>query len=145
MAILNQSDITSAIESILRAGLDGYIITRNEPINSDPGIARLVTNGWIGIYRGKESYVGYCTGSTPWLVDVDPRVVIQAVSLKNGETAESILQGYVEEVLDVLNSNKRLNNTIANSIGYEISYQFNDQNQIYFHQATIIIKGQTRA
>ena len=144
MAILNQSNITSAIESILRSGLEGYIITRNEPINEDPSIARLVTNGWIGIYRGNEIYAGYCTGSTPWLVDVNPRVVVQAVSLKNGEDAEGILQGYVAEILGVLNGNKRLNNTIANSTGYAITYQFNDQAQIYFHQATIVINGQVR-
>ena len=145
MSILNQSNITAAIESILRANLEGYIITRNDPINMDPSIARLVTNGWIGIYRGVETYNPYCTGNTPWLIEVNPRVVIQAVSLKNGEDAEGILQGYVAAVVGVLNNNKRLNNTIANSTGYEITYQFNDQKQVYYHQATIIIKGQVRA
>lgn len=143
--MLNQSDITQAIETILRASLTGYIITRNEPINSDPDIARLVTNGWIGIYRGSEDYSAYCTGDAPWLIEVSPRIVTQAVSLKSGADAEDKLQSYVAAILDVLNANRRLNNTIGNSTGYAITYQFNDSNQVYFHQATIILKGQVRA
>jgi len=145
MSILNQSLITKEIETILRAALEGYIITRNEPINTDPDIAHLVTNGWIGIYRGAEDYNAFVTGSSPWLVEVNPRVVVQAVSLKSGADAEDALQGYVAAVLGVFNGNKRLNNTIGNSTGYSITYQFNDMNQVYFHQATIIINGQVRA
>jgi len=145
MAVINQSVITAAIETILRTELEGYIITRNEELNRDPDIARLVSKGWIGIYRGAENYNAHTTGSTPWLVDVDPRIIIQAVSLKSGNDAEDILQEYVAEVMGILNANKRLNDTLAISTGYNITYQFNDANQIYFHQATIIINGQVRA
>lgn len=145
MAILNQSDITKAIQSIFQQNLPGYIITRNEPINVDPNLPRQAGNGWIGIYRGNEGYNAHTIGNMPWLVDVNPRIVVQVVSVLSGSDAENRLQDCIEEIIGVLNDNKRLNNTIAMSLGYDITYQYNDTQDIYFHQATIIINGQVRA
>jgi len=144
MAILNLKYITMAVESILKNNLFGYTIERNPERNEDPNVAAK-GSGWIGIYRGPVSYDAHTTGSTPWLVGVNIRVEVQVASMKSSEDAEDRLQDSEEEVLTVLNNNRTLNGTVAMINGYDIDYEFNEEERIYFHASIIIIRAEVRS
>jgi hypothetical protein len=144
MAMLNYSQITKAIEDLLRNNLKGYKITRNEGRNEDPNQA-LGKAGWIGIYRGTHDYNSHTTGSTPWLVSVMPLIEVQVADVSSGASAEDKLERAIKEITDILTANKSLNNTIAHTKGYKIDYQYQKLEQIYFHSAVITIKGECRA
>ena len=53
----------------------------------------------------------------------------------------------VSYVMDVLTANKKLNDTVNMTVGYEIKYDVNEDEeaQIYFHAAIITIKTEVRA
>ena len=144
MAILNFANVTKAVESILKGGLSNYMIKRNPERNVDPSKAAK-GNGWIGIYRGPLTYDAHTTGSTPWLVGLNVRVEIQVASMKSGEDAEDKLQKAEEEVLTVLTNNKDLNGTVNQTLGYDVDYDFNEDERIWFHAAIIIIRAEVRS
>jgi hypothetical protein len=145
MAILNYSDITKAIESILRQKLKGYVITRNERKNTDPNVCLIAGTGWIGIYRGSIDYSAYVISSRPWLVDPAPIVNVQVVSKLSGSDAEDRLQAAEEEVVNALDADRSLKNTVSTVLGYSMEYDYNSTNEIYFHGVNIKIKAQTRS
>lgn len=144
MTMLNLANVTKAVESILKRNLSNYSIERNPERNVDPSKAAR-GKGWIGIYRGPSSYNAYTTGSTPWLVDINIRVEIQVASMKSSEDAEDKLQEAEEEVLTVLTNNKKLDNTVSQTLGYDIDYEFNEEERIYFHASIIIIRAEVRS
>jgi len=144
--MINMKDITKAVKTILDDNLSDYIIERNPKRNEDPNIAAR-GKGWIGIYRGGLDYDAYTTGSTPWLAHPSLMVEIQAASLLSGADAEDRLQDAEEEIMDVLTANKNLNGTVSMTMGYEVKYEYNEDEeaQIYFHAAIITIKTEVRA
>lgn len=142
--MINYKDITRAIESILREDLTGYDIQRNPQRNTDPNIAAR-GKGWIGIYRGPLSYAAHTTGGSPWLVDIRPRVEVQAASMQSGADAEDRLEDAVKDVMDVLTANKKLAGTVAMTNGYEITYEYNTAEQVWHHAALITILAEVRA
>ena len=143
--MLNHKLVTQAIESLLRKNLTGYIIQRNEERNNDPNICLQAGTGWIGIYRGSISYNAAVISSRPWLVDVNPIIEVQVASVLSGEDAEDRLQDAEKEVLDVLNANYTLDGTVSHTSGYSITYEYNNQEQIYYHSAAITINAEARA
>jgi len=144
--MINMKDITSAVETILNDNLSGYIIERNPRRNQDANTAAQ-GKGWIGIYRGGLDYDAYATGSQPWLAHPSVIVEVQAASMLSGEDAEDKLQDAEKAVMDVLTANKKLNDTVNMTVGYEIKYDVNEDEeaQIYFHAAIITIKTEVRA
>lgn len=143
--MINYSDITKAIETILKAGTDGYTITRNELRNSDPSKAAKYGKGWIGIYRGPVDVAPYALGNRIWLYQVKPQVEIQAVSMKSGADAEDKLQAAEKEILTVLAANMTLAGTVAMITGFNITYEYNADVQVWFHSAIITITAEVRA
>ena len=142
--MINFKTILRGVEKVLRDNLTGYTITRNEPRNQDPDTAAK-GSGWIGIYRGKLGYSSYAIGGTPWMVEVETKIEIQCASMASGEDAEDRLQDAETEVLTVLNANKKLNNTVDMTNGYDIEYEYNDLEEVYHHAAIITLKSEARA
>lgn len=142
MAILNYSDITKAIETLLRRKLTGFNITRNQRKNADPN--RCIPDGWIGIYRGPIDYNANVMGSRPWLVDPEPLINVQVVG-RTGDEAENNLQDAEEKVINIIESDRTLGNTVSTILGYSMEYEYNTAENIYYHGVNIKIKAQTRA
>ena len=143
--MIDYSQITAAIKSILEAELDStYLITRNEERNVNPNLPQR-KGKYINISRGSVSYTAHVIGNTPWLVTVRPKIEIQVASMISGENAEDILQDAEKAVLDVLTANKKLNNTVAMTNGYDIEYEYNANEQIYHHASIITIIAECRS
>jgi len=144
--MINMTDITQAVETILNDNLSDYVIQRNPKRNQDANTAAR-GKGWIGIYRGGLDYDAHTTGSQPWLAHPSVIVEIQAASFLSGDDAEDRLQDAEKEIMDVLTANKKLGNTVNMTMGYDIKYEFNEDEeaQIYFHAAIITIKTEVRA
>lgn len=142
--MINFKDITQAIETLLNQNLTGYTITRNARRNSSPDIAAQ-NKGWIGIYRNAISYEPYGTGSQKWMTKIAIDVEIQVANMESGEKTEDQLQDAEKEVLDLLTANKTIGGTVAMTNGYEINYEFNADEEIYFHSAIITIRAEVKA
>jgi len=142
--MIDYGQITAAIKTILEAGLDKtYLITRNEERNVNPNLP-LRKGKYINITRGSQSLAAYTLGNTPWLVTIKPKIELQVSSMISGQDAEDKLQDAEKAVMDVLTSNKKLNNTVAMTLGYNIEYEYNQNEQIYHHAAIITINAQCR-
>jgi len=144
--MINMKDITKGVKKVLDDNLSDYIIQRNPKRNNDPNTAAQ-GKGWIGIYRAGLDYDAHTTGSQPWLAHPSVMVEIQAASFLSGEDAEDRLQDAEQEIMDVLTANKKLDDTVNMTNGYEIKYEFNEDEeaQVYFHAAIITIKTEVRA
>ena len=142
--MINFSIITAAVEKILRDGLSGYSIERNEKRNEDPSIAAQ-GKGWIGIYRGRLIYDPHTTGNRPWKVGVEVIVEAQAAHMGSGEDVEAAITAAENEILNVLNNNKNLDRTVLHTMGYEIAYEYNTQEEFYYQSALITVKAEVRA
>lgn len=145
MAILDYGSVTKAIEDLLCQKLTGFIITRNERKNTDPNKCLAPSDGWIGIYRGSIVYNSHVIGSRPWLVDPEPFINLQVASLVSGYDAEDRLQDAEKKVVDILESDRTLGNTVHTILRYKMDYEYNSDTEIYFHGVNIHIMAQTRA
>lgn len=142
--MINLATITAAVETLLKNNLASYNVNRNAMRATDPQqVAR--TNGWINVQRGSLSYRAVRTGSQPWQAQVAIRVEVQAASLASGADAEDRLQAAEEAVLAVLAANKKLGNTVDQTLGYDIEYLYNDGQQIWHHAAIITINAEVQA
>jgi len=135
--MIDFKSILDGLEHILRLNLTGYTITRNEPRNNDASVAAK-GKGWIGIYRGNMTYDVARIGATPWRVAIETKVEIQCASARSGEDAEARLQTAETEVLTVLHNNKKINNTVEMTHGFDIAYEYNDTIEDMYHLAAII-------
>ena len=137
--MIDYKAILDAIQTLLEDNLDGYTITRNEARNSDPNIASK-GKGWIGIYRGSLKYEPgrVMTGSGRWDATMEPTVEIQTASGKSGADAESRLQDAEYEILELLDANPKLSNTVGMTNGYSIDYQYNTEAEELYHLSSII-------
>jgi len=142
--MINFKNITQAIETILNAQLSDYKIVRNELRNVDPNQATW-GKGWIGIYRGKLDYEPHTTGATPWLVSADVIIEIQVASMTSGDDAEDKLQDAEQEVLNALVTDLTLGGTVLMTNGFSIEYDYNEDEQVYYHAAVITVRGELRA
>jgi hypothetical protein len=145
MAILNYGSVTRAIETLLRQKLTGFIITRNARKNADPNKCLAPGEGWIGIYRGPINYAAHVMGNRPWLVDPEPFVNIQVASAVSSDDAEDKLQDAEIKVIDILDSDRTIGNTVHTILGYRMDYEYNSDTEIYFHGVNVHIMAQTRA
>jgi len=145
MAILDYGAVTKAIEDLLCRKLAGFIITRNERKNADPNKCLAPGEGWIGIYRGKIGYSAHVIGNRPWLVDPEPIINIQVASMVSGHDAEDRLQDAEKKVVDILESDRTLGNTVHTILGYSMDYEYNSDTEIYFHGVEVHVMTQTRS
>lgn len=139
--MINFKDITQGVEKLLNDNLQGYTIVRNEERNVAPSIATQ-GKGWIGIYRGSLEYETARIGNVPWSVFIDIIVEVQVADMRSGADAEDKLQDAELEVLNVLVSDKKLNATVEQTHGYSIEYEYNADEDIYFHSSLITIHAQ---
>ena len=141
--MVNLSNITQAVTNILMVAHPNYLVTRNAMINYDPNNARVA---WVGVYRGSLEYSPHTVGkSQPWIAQATVEVVIQCASMKNGMEAEDNLQTAEDAIVGTLDQNRKLEGYVNNTIGYNIRYEFNNENNIYFHAAIIEIVCQVRS
>ena len=143
--MINRSEITKGIETVLKENVTGYLIERNPERNEDPNVAGR-DKGWIGIYRGDAEYDPMRIGVTPWRVQLTPRIEIQVASWDSGEECEEKLEFAVKEIITVLNANRTLNGTVNMTVGYTVTDEVNKTVEgVYFQAAIITIKAEVKA
>ena len=99
--MINVSTIMIQVKEWLESdvNLAGFIFTRSEFVNEDPGLA---TNGWIGLYRRSVDYDPRNLGIAPnnYEGTLEFVIIVQRTSLDSGANAEDILEESVKAVLD---------------------------------------------
>ena len=144
MAILDTSTITKAVENMLKQNLSGYLISRNERKNVDPNKCN-ITKGWIGIYSDSDEYEAYVIGSRPWKVTPSVLINTQVTDMRSGAKCEEKLKEAIHDIVAVLEADRTLDGTVAYIMGYSITYEYNDTQEIYYYGANIRVKCETRA
>lgn len=144
MSVLNDSTITKAIETMLKQGLPGYVITRNERKNVDPNVC-CYSKGWVGIYEDSEEYEAYTIGGTPWKVTPSILINLQVADKTSGANCAAKLKGAKKALIDVLEADRTLDSTVAHIMGYSITYEYNDTQEIYYYGCNIRVKCETRS
>jgi len=143
--MLNMKDITTAAKDLLEQNLQDYTIVRNAQRNMDANIAAM-GKGWIGVYRGRIDYTPHTVGgNTPYLAEVEVIIEVQAASMESGADAEDRLQDAEQDVLNILNDNKKLSGYVNQNMGYDIEYEFNADETIWHHAAIITARYEVRA
>lgn len=141
--MINLKTVTTAVETLLKAGLSGYQIERNPQRPQDPWMASAKT-AWVGIYRGKVDYEGHAIGSNPWLARVEIVIEVQVASALSEEDCEDKLTTAEKAVLDVVNANRTLSGTVDMVAGYSVDYEINQDYQTYYQAAIITLRAQAR-
>lgn len=145
MAIINFKEITQAVQTLLKDELKGkYSVQRNAEIESDPNVVARF-DAWIGVYRKKVKYDPLTTGNAPWLATPEVDVFIQIADMHSGESAEDKLQDAEQAVMDVLNANRKLKDTVGQTVGYGMEYEIDKKGDVYFHSVLITIRTEARA
>ncbi len=142
--MINFSAITKALETQLKnaEATAAYHIDRGTPLNNDPALTP-----WAGIYRGALDYNAKTIGGRLWLVDVDIRVVVQAVNVGSPEEAEVALEEAIFNVLTAIETDRKIQGSVDIVLGYDVagySYAETDESTLSFQQAEITINAQVR-
>jgi hypothetical protein len=141
--MIDVAAITKAVKDLLDANLSGYAIERNAERNVDINRAS-EGSGLINVLRGPVRYRPYTTGAVIWKTEVRIRVEVQYAH-QDAELAEDGLQDAEKAVLDVLAVNRTLSGAVLMTLGYDIDYEYNADEQVYHHAAIITIIAETRA
>lgn len=142
--MINLATITTAVQTLLRANLESYVVERNARRNHDPNRCTQIA-GLINVRRGGNRYEPFGTGSQPWKAGPRIDVEVQVATGESAEAAEDLLQAAEAQIMDVLTANKKLGGTVDMTTGYDIRYEFNDEAQVYHHAAIITIMAEARA
>lgn len=138
--MIDFSIITRNIESWFKQELTGYTIVRNSVENIDENVAAK-NRGWLGIYKGSVSYDSARIGVVRWDATIEIIIELQCMSFQSGEDAEDRLEKSLVEVLTLLNSDPKLNNSVGETKGFEVEYEYdkNDEKSLYTQIAIIAI------
>ncbi len=141
--MINMSDITRAVEEMLREHTADYTIERNGARNDDPNVAAL-GNGWIGIRKGKKDYEAYSTGPAKYLCDLEVIVEVQYARFDDAAEAEDHIEEAVEEILGILNNHQDLDGKVSHLTGFNVTYDVNTDVDAYHYAAVITVRAQAR-
>ena len=145
MTILNESTVTKALYDLIRKNLPGYMIERNEPENTDPNRARQQGTGWIGIYSGNVNGSAYTIGRTPYKKIIQPKIVVQVVSMQSGEDAEDKLEKSIYDILTLVLGNKSISGTVYMINSYTVDEPKRSFDEdFYFYKRTIQFECEVR-
>ena len=137
------SQITQAVENILKQNTAGYNIQRNAERNHDPNVAAK-GNGWINITKGTLDYEAFAIGSKPWQVTVEVKVEIQYAH-NEGWKCEDGLEDAVNEITTLLNSHPTFEGFVSMTTGFRIEYELNEGIKPYHQAAIITFRAEVRA
>ncbi len=143
--MINFADITKGVKSLFDDNLNGFIIERNSLENLDENTASK-NKGWIGIFKGPVDYLAGRIGSIPWDVEIKVIVEVQCASFKSGEDAEDKLEEAIKEIMDLLNNNPKLGDTVNMTTGYEVEYLYdkNEEKSLFLQAAIIAILAEVQ-
>lgn len=138
--MINVSTITEQIKEWFEddANLDGFTVTRSEPVNQSPSNA---VNGWIGIYRRGVDYEPGQLGVSPnnYEGDLTIDIVLQRTSLSSGADAEDILEQSIKYMLDRLVQLPKTYIDHFPEVDVEYAYLETDKKSMYFQGALITV------
>lgn len=104
MNTINISDITKAIEKLLKDNLSGFTVTRNYPLNESAGTAAQ-PEAWVGIYRANVDHEPYAMPNR-WKSIPTIAIVVQVASIRpEFSDLEDKHEAAIKKVLDVLLDN----------------------------------------
>jgi len=141
--MFDQGQVTAAIETILAAGLpQEHTVVRNPRRNESAGKAY---RGWVGIYRGDEAYEPLAVGgASPWRLIARPVVEVQRASMESAAAAEDLLEDSKVAVMTLLMADRKLGGTVGTTLGYEVAYEVNVEDDKWWHRAMITVICEAR-
>jgi len=119
--MINLSQITGAVETILNDNLVGYRIERSAMRQTDLNVAG-ADKGWIGIYRGSINYEPVRVGNNPFRAQVEVNIEHHRAHFGGGDEAEDLSEASVKEILDVMWANKTLGGYVDVINGFDVEY-----------------------
>lgn len=107
-------------------------ITRMAAANTNAGTS---VNGWVGLYVDTVDYepriVG--AGARQWRSKPVFRIIVQATDLYGPEQAHDKLEGFLQNVLDVVLENRTLGETMGTLNSMNVTYTFNEDDRESMH------------
>ena len=145
--MINFSDITQAVENVLKSGTAGYTIERCSTRNQDPNAAAK-GNGHISIYKGSIDHDAYTTGSRRWNAKIETIIEIQCAD-NEGWQADDALENAVQEILGIIDTEAKkqagpFDGQIGHINGIRIDYETNADAEMYHVAAKITIRSEIR-
>jgi hypothetical protein len=143
--MIDFAQVMRETENIFKVNLgDNYNIERNPVRPADPFyINRNQKKGWIGLYRDSLDYELIAIGGMPWMVHIKILVEIQ-VAGDSAEDCEDKLTAAEQDVLELLENDRSLDNTIGTIKGYTITYDRNETEATFYQSALILVHGEIR-
>ena len=144
--MINFSDITQAVENILKSDTAGYTIERCSTRNTDPNVAA-TGKGHINIYKGSIDHDAHTTGSRRWKATVETKIEIQCAD-NEGWQADDSLEDSVQEILGIIDTESKkaspFEGDIGHITGFRIEYETNQGAEMYHVAAIITIRSEIR-
>ena len=119
--------------------LSGFRVSRSEPVNEDPGLAR---TGWIGLYRRSLNYDPRNLGAPPnnYEATLLFNIIVQKTDLHSGARAEDALEEAVKKVLDRIVQVPRTYVDTFTDLTVDYTYIETDRTTMYFQAALITLE-----
>ena len=144
MSMVDMKVITSAVKALLVANFSDCTIVRNARRNVDPNTAAQ-GDGWMGVYKGGVEYTPLTTGRY-FQSDIEVVVEIQKADFQNlGAKVEDELEVLVQSALEVFTAEPTLSGTVDSTMGYDVDYDINTDNEVYIYSALITISAQVKS
>lgn len=121
--------------------LEGYRISRGEPVNEDAGLAR---TGWIGLYRRSVDYDPRNLGVPPnnYEGTLIFSIIIQRAHLGSGSESEDALEEAVKHTLDRIVQVPRTYVDTFTDITVDYTYIESDSTTMFFQSALVTLEAQ---
>jgi len=146
--MINMYTITEALRDQLKNDPEASQISNreilvDEYVNVNPSNAP-----WMCVYKGSMNLEPRTLGmgAGRYTASPEPRVLVQAVSYQSGEDCSSLLDYYVNTVLNAVVSDPTLGGTVDMVVGFNIEYGYveADRPSIHFQTARITVNCEVR-
>lgn len=143
--MIHVDSVTSALYGLLSGDpvltSSGFVVEEGETLNRD-----INHTPWVGIYHGNLTVEPHTLGgSQPWEGNLELFIFVQEGSHRSGREVTHRLNRAQSAVLDVLNANKTLGDSVLMLTGMEISpYQRDLSEDTWLFTNEIALKASLR-
>ncbi len=143
---MKPSDVTQAMRLALanNSKTADYVVEIGEAPNTDPDV--VANNAWVGLYRVRGDYTikGMAGNSAAsWQINAVFVILVQASSMEDAKTCEDLLDGRVENVLNVIFTDLGIRQTLdtVNDITVDFTDARTEEAAVYYQEAVIEFNG----
>ena len=143
--MIHVNSVTSALFTLLSSDSvivsSGFTIEEGEALNQ-----QAAQTPWVGVYYGDMSIAPHTVGGDkPWHAELELILYVQEGSHRSGSEATRLLAMAQREVLNVLNANKTIGDTVLMLTGMVVSpFQRDLKNDTWLFTNEIAIKADLR-